>query len=204
LAAVLVAVSGGLPARARAADRAPGVGFATSFEDGQPQPTWTDTPETDRGGRAKTANVTGTVPISIIPGNVSGKVVDVQARGDNAPNEAKAKAVDGDVQTKWLDFSSTSWLQVKLSEPVKVVDYALTSANDSPGRDPQDWNLQGSNDGQSWTTLDTQTGQDFGGRFETKEYRIANTTAYAYYRLNVTKNHGDGIIQLAELQLSPW
>src|SRR4051812_23188758 len=152
--AVLLGFGASVPARARAAERtstaaargAVPVDFFTSFEDGQPQPAWTDTPETDARGHAKTANVNGTVPVSIIPGNVTDKVVEVQARGDNSPNEAKEKAVDGDVQTKWLDFNATSWIQVKLSEAVKVVDYALTSANDSPGRDPQDWNLQGSND----------------------------------------------------------
>ena len=80
--------------------------------------------------------------------------------------------------------------------------YALTSANDAPGRDPQDWTLEGSQDGQSWTVLDTQTGQSFGERFQTKEYAFSNSTAYRHYRLNVTRNHGDGILQLAELQLS--
>ena len=95
-----------------------------------------------------------------------------------------------------------AWLQAELSEPVAVVDYALTSANDAPERDPKDWKLQGSQDGQSWTTLDTQTGQDFGDRFQTKEYHFTNTTAYSFYRLDITANHGDGLIQLAELQLS--
>ena len=44
VAAVLVAASGGVPAHADA--KAAPVGFFTSFEAGQPQPTWTDTPET--------------------------------------------------------------------------------------------------------------------------------------------------------------
>jgi predicted alpha-1,2-mannosidase len=140
--------------------------------------------------------------LTTIPGNVTGEVVDVQANGDNPPNETKEKAVDGNLQTKWLVFEPTGWLQVRLSKAEKVVDYALTSANDSPGRDPQDWTLQGSNDGTSWTTLDTQTGQSFADRFTTNEYKLANQTAYLYYRLNVTRNHGDNIVQLAELQLS--
>ncbi len=99
-------------------------------------------------------------------------------------------------------FESTGWVAVELAQPVAVVRYALTSANDAPGRDPQDWTLEGSQDGQSWTVLDTQTGQSFGERFQTREYAFSNSTAYRHYRLNVTRNHGDGILQLAELQLS--
>ena len=68
-------------------------------------------------------------------------------------------------------------MQYKLAEPVAVVRYALTSANDAPERDPQDWTLQGSADGQTWTTLDTQADQTFAERFQTKEYRFANTDA---------------------------
>jgi predicted alpha-1,2-mannosidase len=175
--------------------RAATTGFFTSFEAAQPQPTWTDTAE-------RSANVDGRMTLTTIPGNITDEVVDVQANSDNPPNETKEKAVDGNLQTKWLTFNPTGWLQVKLSKAEKVVDYALTSANDSPGRDPQDWTLQGSNDGSNWTTLDTQTGQSFSDRFQTKEYAIGNDTAYLYYRLNVTRNHGDDIVQLAELQLS--
>ncbi|MFL5801252.1 MAG: discoidin domain-containing protein [Roseiflexaceae bacterium] len=111
--------------------------------------------------------------------------------------------VDGDAGTKWLVFTSTGWVQLKLSEPVAIVRYALTSANDAPERDPRDWMLQGSQDGQNWTTLDTQTNQLFADRFQTKEYGFANTTAYLYYRLNITRNNGGPLLQLAELQLSP-
>jgi predicted alpha-1,2-mannosidase len=191
---------------AHAESERPGAGgsadFYTSFEPGQPVPAWTDTPETDAAGHPKAANVDGRMVLTTIPGNVTNEVVEVQANGDNPPNEAKEKAVDGNLQSKWLVFEPTGWIQVKLSQPEAIVDYALTSANDAPGRDPRDWNLQGSNDGQNWTPLDSQTGQDFADRFQTREYPISNRTAYLYYRLNVTSNHGDDIVQLAELQLS--
>ncbi len=109
---------------------------------------------------------------------------------------------DGDVNSKWLAFERTGWLRFELSEPVAVVHYALSSANDAAGRDPRDWQLQGSHDGTDWTTLDTQTNQDFSERFQTKEYRFDNSEAYEFYRLNITANHGEGLTQLAELQLS--
>jgi predicted alpha-1,2-mannosidase len=170
-------------------------GFASSFEPSDPAPTWVSTAE-------RASGVTGPKK-SGIPGNVTDTVVGVTASGENTGGgEVKENLVDGSTDTKWLVFAPTGWVAVELAQPVAVVDYALTSANDAPGRDPRDWTLQGSQDGRSWTTLDTQTGQDFSDRFQTKEYRFANSTGYRFYRLNVTANHGDGILQLAELQLS--
>ena len=129
------------------------------------------------------------------------KVVEVTASGDNPPNETKNHLVDGMTNTKWLTFAPTGWVAVKLAEPVAVTHYTMTSANDFPGRDPRDWTLQGSHDGTNWTDLDQRTGETFPQRFQTKQYQFNNSTAYQYYRLNITKNSGEPLTQLAELQL---
>ncbi|WP_217507870.1 hypothetical protein, partial [Streptomyces lunaelactis] len=47
--------------------------------------------------------------------------------------------------------------------PVKVVTYALTSANDHAERDPRDWSLKGSADGKEWKVLDSRGGTGDGG-----------------------------------------
>ena len=176
--------------------------FSSSFEPADPQPTWTNTVETDAAGNDKTAGVDGNSSQGI-PGNLADKVVEVAASGEySAAGEVKENLNDGDVNTKWLVFTSTAWVRYKLAEPVAVVHYALSSANDSPERDPRDWRLQGSADGQTWTTVDTRAGESFSTRFQTKEYRFTNTVAYLYYRLDITQNGGGDIIQLAEWQLS--
>lgn len=77
--------------------------------------------------------------------------------------------------------------------------YTMTSADDVPGRDPKDWQFQGSNDGSTWATLDTRSDQSFACRFQTVPYGIATPGAYRYYRLNVTANHGAEVTQLSEL-----
>ena len=82
-------------------------------------------------------------------------------------------------------------ITLRLAEAVPVTGYALTSANDSAGRDPQDWTLQGSADGQTWVDLDKRTGESFPDRFQTKDYTFENDQAYAHYRLNITRNAGD-------------
>ncbi len=174
--------------------------FASSFEAADPQPTWSDAVE-EVDGEKKTGGVTGQ-PTSGIPGSVMDKVVAVTASAENLPNEGVAQLVDGDANSKWLAFSATGWAQVQLSEPIAVVRYALTSANDAPERDPKDWKLQGSQDGITWVDVDQQIAQDFADRFTTNDYQFSNTTAYLYYRLDITANHSGGLIQLAELQLS--
>jgi predicted alpha-1,2-mannosidase len=174
--------------------------FTTSFEAGQPQPD-TSTAET-RGGLPWVSGVTaGIVPV--LPGSVKDKIAEVTASSDNPPNETAAKAADEDPNTKWLTFATTGWLQYGLTGDVTVKKYALTSANDSPGRDPKDFQLQGSADGSTWTTVDSRSGQTFSGRFKTDLYDVATPAAYRYYRLNVTANSGDtGSTQLADLILS--
>ncbi len=196
--ALIAGLTATVPAVASAAGA---TDFSSSFEAGNPQPTWTDTVETDPSGAPKASGVNG-ADASTIPGNVDDKVVDVQANAQNdAGGEVKENLVDGNVNTKWLTFTTTGWAQFQLSEPIAVIKYALTSANDAPGRDPQQWTLSGSQDGKSWTALDTQNGQDFPDRQQTKSYEIANTTPYLYYRVDITQNHGDPIVQLAEVQL---
>ena len=78
----------------------------------------------------------------------------------------------------------------------------LTSGGDTatyPGRElPKNWTLLGSNDGESWTTLDTRTNQADTANSDTRTYAIANTTAYMYYRLNITASNGDGVLQISE------
>ncbi|MGH3648011.1 MAG: GH92 family glycosyl hydrolase, partial [Micromonosporaceae bacterium] len=182
-------------ADARKEATAEGTAFYSSFEPGDTQPTWVNTAE-------KSKNTSGVLPGGI-PGSIADKVVGVSASGEfSEAGEVKENLNDGDPNSKWLVFTSTAWVSYQLSEPVAVNHYALTSANDAPTRDPRDWQLQGSADGENWTTVDSRSGQVFSARFQRKEYRFDNTTKYLHYRLNVTANSGASIVQLAEWELS--
>lgn len=121
----------------------------------------------------------------------------------NSPKtEQKEKAFDNDSATKWLIFSKQAWLQVGFLDSAAVVNsYSLTSANDLPQRDPQNWELLGSNDGQNFEVLDQQSGVKFNNRFETKTFDFDNGKSYNYYRLNILTNSGANEIQLAEFNL---
>jgi hypothetical protein len=128
--------------------------------------------------------------------------ITVMAKGENAPNEIALKAFDDNVKTKWLDFSATSWLQLEFDEgrQFEITEYTITSANDSPERDPKDWVLKASNDGEVWETIDSRRSQSFDERFEKRRYTFENNKKYGYYRFEIT-NHGGGITQLAEIEL---
>lgn len=122
--------------------------------------------------------------------------------------EPAAMAFDGSTATKWYTGGPqpAAWLQYKFGGGAAwvVTNYSLTSANDVSQRDPKDWQLLGSNDGATWTTLDTRSGETFANRFLTKPYSFFNATAYRYYRLNITTNAGGSSygLQLAEFTLS--
>ncbi|MEN0129272.1 MAG: glycoside hydrolase domain-containing protein, partial [Brevundimonas sp.] len=134
------------------------------------------------------------------PGSLLGSVAAVTASGENPPGEVVANLADAASSTKWLVRTTTAWAQYQLSAEKTVKVYSLTSANDDATRDPKSWNLQGSADGQSWTTIDTQTGQTFASRFQTQSYTVATPGSYLYYRLNITQNNGSTSIT----QLGDW
>jgi hypothetical protein len=131
----------------------------------------------------------------------------ISAHGQNLPDEGMAKAFDNNNTTKWLDFSpSGSWIQYQYAFDKRsvVTSYTLTSANDSPERDPKNWNLLGSNDGgATWVTLDTRTNQTFASRFQKLSFSFTNSTAYNIYRLEITALNGPNpnSVQLAEIEL---
>jgi hypothetical protein len=127
------------------------------------------------------------------------------ASAEKASVESAAKAFDGRTDTKWFNDNAgaTGWLQYEFGggEAPVLTQYALSSANDVPERDPKDWQLQASNDGQTWTDLDVEHNQRFGSRFQTKFYSFANQMPYRFYRLNITANRGEGGLQLSEFNL---
>ena len=130
---------GGRPGRRR---RPPGrsggrgPGFGSSFEAGEPAPDWLNTVDTAPDGTKRSSGVDGGFSAGI-PGNVTDHVADVRASGENTGGgEVKENLVDVEPSTKWLTFEPTGWVEFDLDAPVKVVTYALTSANDHDERDP--------------------------------------------------------------------
>lgn len=121
---------------------------------------------------------------------------------DSGSTSGAMRAFDQNTGSGWFYKGTTGWLRYDLGHTERVQRYAIRSASGLVPRDPKDWQFQGSNDGATWTTLDTQSNQAFAQRFELKTYAIANPSFYRYYRLNVTANNGDVVFtDLGEFEL---
>src|SRR5690606_22319193 len=105
----------------------------------------------------------------------------------SAPPLLSLKLTDNNVNTKFLqfDYAGDLWFQLAYFQPQVIGAYTFTSANDASQRDPKNWTLQASNDGEDWVVLDTQTDQVFEDRFMTRIFTIDNTDAYLFYRVYV-------------------
>ncbi|MBW8865585.1 MAG: RICIN domain-containing protein, partial [Verrucomicrobia bacterium] len=109
--------------------------------------------------------------------------------------------------SKWYNGNAsnpgpTGWLRYDFgSGNAQVIKRYTVNSADVANRDPKSWQFQGSNDGSTWTTLDTQSSQTFADRSLQKTYNIGNTTAYRYYQINVTANNGAGSLAISELGL---
>jgi hypothetical protein len=123
------------------------------------------------------------------------------ASAENISQEAD-KAFDNNPSTKWLEeTSSTAWIQYELATPYAVRQYVIAAGNDAPERDPKDWTFEGSDDGISWVVLSTETNQSFTTRLLGRVFLVNNTTAYSYYRLNISSNVSGGSIQITDIFL---
>ena len=98
--------------------------------------------------------------------------------------------------TRSLDFDHSAKI---------VHQYALTSANDFPQRDPQSWRLLASNDGgTTWVTLDVQKGEIFSERHQRRVFVCTNSTLYNLYRLQIDRVRDPGAadaVQLAQIEV---
>jgi hypothetical protein len=119
--------------------------------------------------------------------------------GVNA-GEGSKKVIDNNVSSKYLinPYRADMYMQLKYDIAQRLDAYTLTSGDDAPDRDPKNWTFAGSNDATQWVTLDTQTGQAFSERKQTKRYEFTNANKYIYYRISITSNNGSGLFQLAE------
>jgi hypothetical protein len=109
----------------------------------------------------------------------------------------------------------TGWISYDFGVGVTkvITHYALTpvptdatigGTTDDPKSAPKTWTLEGSNDNSSWTVIDTQTNAPAWAVAERRLYTTANTTAYRYYRINVSANQGgasaQSLVMISEIE----
>ena len=123
-------------------------------------------------------------------------------------NEGMEKLFDGDINTKLCTSDGfplrISW---QMKKPIILKKYTLTTANDSETysyRNPKLWHLYGSNNGTSWTQIDTVTDSGIEAKnSKAYTYETDIQESYQYYLIqfegNGTNYYG---FQLAEISLN--
>lgn len=117
-----------------------------------------------------------------------------------------AKAMDGDTGEKW-EGKTPQTVVVKATSTCQLTGYQFTTGNDNRsyrGRNPKDWTVEGSNDQQTWTTIDSKTDDKVMQDKNYYPYFFPVTppeTAYQYYRFTVTQSVGEEYFQMSELAL---
>ncbi|MNO12252.1 Amylopullulanase precursor [compost metagenome] len=128
---------------------------------------------------------------------------EVTAGMNQSPDfEGMENVFDGNAFSKWFVYQPSTWIQYHFADnqAYAINHYTIRAANDYPERDPKSWTLKGSNDGVSWTVLDTQNSQDFTYRHQSRDYTFSNSALYSYYRFDIVNHSGDSL-QLAEIEL---
>ena len=131
----------------------------------------------------------------------------ITASDQGLPKEGPENAFDrrktSDKAKKFCVKAKSMWLQYQYGDNAKqkVIAYVITVTGDTPARAPKSWKMLGSNDGQTWETLDEQIDQNFDENNLSRLFKIAKPGSYNSYRLDVSENHGDECIQLSQLNL---
>lgn len=133
--------------------------------------------------------------------------VDTTTLSGTAGNSGEGfdKLFDGSTSTKYCTMNNQAEIIFALTETAVVTYYELTAADQS-ARDPRSWTLYGSGSGDSWTEIDSRSGEDFYGTATTNGYEVEGADSYLWYKLEITENHGADpwgydILALAELAL---
>jgi len=122
------------------------------------------------------------------------------------PNEGVGMLFDGDINTKYFadgHANATEYIiEWEFSKPFSSQIYAITTGNDEQKRDPKEWTLLASEDGDEFTVIDTVTDFLQPGRKVTVPFEMEKPGTYKYFKLHVTKLHTDDqALQMSELKI---
>jgi hypothetical protein len=120
--------------------------------------------------------------------------------GGNQPFQA----FDRNTSTVWWGstFVTTGWIAMDFGSAIIIDGYTINGSS-AQANNPRNWTFEGSNNNSTWTVLQTVTlpsAISANGTYSVTS--IGNSTAYRYYRVNVTLNGGGAPLAIAEIQLN--
>lgn len=105
--------------------------------------------------------------------------------GDNGKGEGAEMAIDGHLNTKWVDFNKGGLL-LSFPKAVEVDYFTFTTSDDHPDRDPVQWEFRGSNTLENWLLLNDQTTP-----FSIPETRKTETRKFAAFATSAVVPNGE-------------
>jgi predicted alpha-1,2-mannosidase len=106
---------------------------------------------------------------------------------------------DNDSGTEVAWPAATTTIDWYFGLPRRVTMLTLTAGSTAAA--PSGWQLQGSADGQHWSTLDTRRDERFAWPQQTRAFVVRDPGEYAYYRLQVDAATTNARRALAEIEL---
>ena len=98
--------------------------------------------------------------------------------------------------TRWIGHGSTfpqravwTFPEATIVDTVRIYNATYSGASNSPS----DFTIAGSNDGLSWTTLDSESGVTGWSASQFRTFQFVNRTPYLKYRLEVTAAQGGNL-----------
>lgn len=114
-------------------------------------------------------------------------------------------AMDKNAGASWItNTATTGWLKYDFGVGVTktIVKYTVRAEDiSSINNSFKTWTFEGSNNNTDWTVLDTQTNVAAWSASEIRTYTFSNSTAYRYYRWNVTLNQGGSRVGTNEVTM---
>ena len=100
-------------------------------------------------------------------------------------------------------------MTAEFEEPYALTHFTVSSANDIPARYPTEWEVQGSNDGEDWTTIFSHDGDSFWDHrlqvvlFEAGEDYDHQKIGYRFFwhvTFNTAANPAGAYFQIGEIE----
>lgn len=125
-------------------------------------------------------------------------------RCHDAFNNNNSTSTDSWISSNGSGNTFPQTVQINLGSVHSIDKYEIKgSMVQGNGNDTvKDWTFEGSNDGTSWTVLDTQSGQSNWASGELRPFPLTGVASYQYFRLNISDNNGsNSYTGIAELYL---
>jgi hypothetical protein len=93
------------------------------------------------------------------------------------------------------------WVSYDFSTATTIHSYSIQSQHiNHAQRAPKDWTLKGSDDNNSWTTIDSVTNQAGWGQWEKRTFELDSLATYRYYKLVISNHHEDTWVGVSEIE----